>query len=63
MVVKENPDRKGWGGDRVFTVNFEHLSLLVLVFLLLTLNMKIPAVTAVEAHTNSRPKQLTIVLT
>ena len=32
-----------WCGSRVFIVNFEHISQLVLVFLLLTLNMQLPA--------------------
>ena len=32
------PERRHWRGSGVFIVNFEHISHLVLVFLLLTLN-------------------------
>ena len=37
-------NNKAWRRSGVFIVNFEHISHLVLVFLLLTLNMKLPAV-------------------
>ena len=33
------PERRQWRGSGVFIVNFEHISHLVLVFLLLTLNV------------------------
>ena len=34
----ETPERRHWRRSGVFIVNFEHISHLVLVFLLLTLN-------------------------
>ena len=34
-----NTSERCWGRSDVFIVNFEHISLLVLVFLLLTLNL------------------------
>ena len=37
LTIK-TPKRRQWGPSGVFIVNFEHISLLVLVFLLLTLN-------------------------
>ena len=37
-----------WCGSVVFIVNFEHISHLVLVFLLLTLNIQLPAGLAAE---------------
>ena len=36
----ETPERRHWHCSGVFSVNFEHISHLVLVFLLLTLNMQ-----------------------
>ena len=33
------PERRHWRRSGIFIVNFEHISHLVLVFLLLTLNM------------------------
>ena len=36
-------ERRQWRCSSVFIVNFEHISHLVLVFLLLTLNMQLPA--------------------
>ena len=33
------PEQRQWRGSGVFIVNFEHISHLVLVFLLLTLNV------------------------
>ena len=36
-------NNKAWRRSDVFIVNFEHTSHLVLVFLLLTLNMQLPA--------------------
>ena len=35
----ETPERRHWRRSDVFIVNFEHISHLVLMFLLLTLNM------------------------
>ena len=37
------PEKCPWSHSRVFIVNFEHISHFVLVFLLLTLNMQLPA--------------------
>ena len=37
------PERRHWNCSGAFTVNFEHISHLVLVFLLLTLRMQLPA--------------------
>ena len=37
------PEQRQWHPSGVFIVNFEHISHLVLVFLLLTLNRKMPA--------------------
>ena len=38
-VKKKTPERRQWRRSGVFFANFEHISPLVLVFLLLTLNM------------------------
>ena len=38
LIIK-TPERRHWRRSGVFIVNFEHISHLVLVFLLLTLNM------------------------
>ena len=38
LTIK-TPERRHWRRSGVFIVNFEHMSHLVLVFLLLTLNM------------------------
>ena len=37
------PDRRQWRCSGIFIVNFEHISHLVIVFLLLTLSKKMPA--------------------
>ena len=37
------PEQRHWCRFGVFIVNFEHISHLVLVFLILTLNMQLPA--------------------
>ena len=37
------PERRQWRRSGIFIVNFEHISHLVLGFLLLTLNMLLPA--------------------
>ena len=42
LIIK-TPERRHWYRSGVFIVNFEHISQLVLVFLLLTLNMQLPA--------------------
>ena len=42
LTIK-TPKRRQWRRYGVFVVNFEHISHLVPVFLLLTLNMKLPA--------------------
>ena len=42
LTIK-TPERRHWHHSGVFIVNFEHISHLVLVFLLLTFNMKLPA--------------------
>ena len=39
MLTIKTPERRHWLHSGVFTVNFEHISHLVLVFLFLTLNM------------------------
>ena len=41
LTIK-TPERRYWHRSDVFIVNFEHISHLVLVFLLLTLNMHLP---------------------
>ena len=41
LTIK-TPERRHWRRFGVFIVNFEHNSHLVLVFLLLTLNIKLP---------------------
>ena len=41
LTIK-TPERRQWRHSGVFVVNFEHISHLVLVFLLLTLSRKIP---------------------
>ena len=38
-LIKKRPEQHRWPYSRVFTVNFERISHLVLVLLLLTLNM------------------------
>ena len=38
-LTKKIPERHHWHRSGIFIVNFEHISHLVLVFLLLTLNM------------------------
>ena len=45
LTIK-TPERCHWRRSDVFIVNFEHISHLVLVFLLLALNMQLPASTA-----------------
>ena len=42
LTIK-TPEQRHWHRSSVFIVNFEHISHLVLVFLLLTLNMSLPA--------------------
>ena len=37
------PERRQWRRSGIFIVNFEHISHLVLVFLLLTLSRQMPA--------------------
>ena len=41
-IAIKTPERRQWSLSGVFIVNFEHISHLDLVFLLLTLNMQIP---------------------
>ena len=41
LTIK-TPERRHWGRSGVFIVNFEHVSHLVLVFLLLTLSRQMP---------------------
>ena len=41
-VTLKTPERRHWHRSGAFSVNFEHISHLVLVFLLLTFNMKLP---------------------
>ena len=41
---KKTPERRQWHRSAVFIVDFEHMSHLVLVLLLLTLNMELPIV-------------------
>ena len=42
LTIK-TPERRHWHWSRVFIFNFEHISHLVLLYLLLTLNMYLPA--------------------
>ena len=42
-LTTKTPERRHWRRFGVFIVNFEYISQLVLVFLLLTLNRQIPA--------------------
>ena len=42
-LTTKTPERRQWRRSGVFIVNFEHISRLVLVFLLLTLKMQLPA--------------------
>ena len=42
-VNNKDTKRRQWRRSGVFIVNVEHISYLVLVFLLLTLNMQLPA--------------------
>ena len=42
LTIK-TPEERHWGRSGVFIVNFEHILHLVLVFLLLTLSMQLPA--------------------
>ena len=42
LTIK-TPERQQWRRSGVFIVNFEHISQLVLVFLLLTMNRQMPA--------------------
>ena len=41
LTIK-TPEKRHWRRSSVFNINFEHLSHLVLVFLLLTLNISLP---------------------
>ena len=50
------PERGHWHRSGVFIVNFEHISHLVLVFLLLTLNMQLPARMQMETLGNAKQK-------
>ena len=47
MFKVDNKDQNDWCRSTVFIVNFEHISHLVLVFLLLTLNMYMPVGTSI----------------
>ena len=40
---EKTPERRHWCSSGVFIANFKHISYLVLVFLLLTLSMYLPA--------------------
>ena len=42
LAIK-TPERYHWRRSGIFIINFEHISHLVLVFLLLTANMQLPA--------------------
>ena len=42
-ITIKTPERRHWRRSGVFIVSFEHISHLVLLFLLLTLNMQLPA--------------------
>ena len=41
--TRTTPERRHWHRSGVFIVNFEHVSHRVIMFLLLTLNMSLPA--------------------
>ena len=43
QLTRKTLERRQWRRSGVFLVNFEHISHLALVFLLLTLNMQLPA--------------------
>ena len=43
-LTKKIPEQRQWRRSDIFIVNFEHISHLALVFLLLILNMKMSAV-------------------
>ena len=54
------PERRHWRRSVIFIVNFEHISHLVLVFLLLTLNMYLLAgITLTVLKTNGLPNAVT----
>ena len=42
LTIKTPPERRNWRRSGVFVVNFEHISQLVLVFLLSTLKRQLP---------------------
>ena len=57
LTIK-TPERRQWRRSGVFIVNFEHISYLALVFLLLTLNRLMPAgVALVKSCKNKNNKQ------
>ena len=47
MLTIKTPEQRQWCRSDVFIVNFEHISHLVRVFLLLTLDMQLPAGTCI----------------
>ena len=50
LTIKK-AERRHWCRSGVFIINFEYILQLVLVFLLLTLNMKLPLVSeSLECH-------------
>ena len=61
LTIKK-PERRQWRRYGVFIVNFEHSSHLVLVFLLLTLNMSLPAGKLQHNYTCITPSQYKICL-
>ena len=55
LIVK-TPEWRHWRRGGVFIGNFEHISALFLVFLLLTLNMQLPAVKALRETFRTQSK-------
>ena len=51
------PEQRQWRCSGVFIVNFENISHIVLVFLLLTLNMQLPAGLVLIFFTSEKVKQ------
>ena len=52
-VNKKSPEQRQWRRSCVFIVNFEHISHLVLVFLVLTLSRSMPSGQITDTQVNS----------
>ena len=53
LIIK-TAEQRYWRRSGVFIVNFEHISYLVLVFVLFTLNMQLPAGIVLGINCNSQ---------